>query len=142
MAANWRFFKRERISRDIGALRHPKCSHVAMNCVSVTLLFRSATERSAMPIPNRKAAIEPDHCRQMDSAAESSHFERTARLLVEFVKGRGSYLTRVWTALFTPLAAGVFFGWSIQRQIETLILGTSILAIYSFAIWIQKRYLG
>jgi hypothetical protein len=119
-----------------------KRGHFAMNYVSVTRFFRSTTEGLAMPIPNQMTEIEPGRCRQMDSLAGSSDFERTAKLLVEFVKGRGSYLTRVWTALFTPLAAGVFLGWSIERQFENLILGTSIVAIYSLALWVQKRYLG
>jgi hypothetical protein len=93
-----------------------------------------------MTTSDQQTAIEPR--RRRKRAAKSIRVAPLASFLVDFIKGRGSYATRVWSALFSPLVAGAALGWSIPRQFAAFGLAILIVAIYSLAIWIQRRFLG
>lgn len=66
---------------------------------------------------------------------------RLVERVLEYMKARCSYSTRVWTALFFPVAAGTLFHWSTRMKLEGFIFGVLIVVAYSVAQWVEKNYL-
>jgi hypothetical protein len=66
---------------------------------------------------------------------------RVLKLLLDFVRARASYGTRIWTALFLPLLIGTVAGSSPSTKFESLLLGIIVVVVYTGAIWVHKKYL-
>jgi len=66
---------------------------------------------------------------------------RLVEMVLESMKARASYSTRVWTVLCLPVAAGTLFQWSTRMKLEGFIFGVLIVSSYSVAQWVEKKYL-
>jgi hypothetical protein len=66
---------------------------------------------------------------------------RMLQMILDSVKVRDSYPTRIWTALFFPVFTGTVFGWSTRTKLEALMIGVLVALAYTAAEWINKKYL-
>ena len=63
------------------------------------------------------------------------------KLALQFVSSRASYTTRVWSALYLPVIIGAASGWSTRSRVEALLISIAIVAVYTMATWMHKKYL-
>jgi len=54
---------------------------------------------------------------------------------------RGPFSTRAWIALYFPMLTGVFWRHSIEDRFADLMMGGLVVALYSLALWFEKRFL-
>ncbi|MEJ0034833.1 MAG: hypothetical protein WDO68_01885 [Gammaproteobacteria bacterium] len=62
-------------------------------------------------------------------------------LLLNTVRARACYSTRVWTALSFPVFIGTVFGSSTRWKLEALLISVAVVVAYTAAALIEKKYL-
>jgi uncharacterized membrane protein (DUF2068 family) len=67
--------------------------------------------------------------------------ERIVDKLLAALRAPGSYLTRIWTALFLPLAIGTVLDWPTRAKFEGLLLSLLVVTVYTAFHLVWKRYL-
>jgi hypothetical protein len=66
---------------------------------------------------------------------------RFIQIIIQTVKARASYLTRVWEALYLPVLVGTFSGWSFQMQLHALLVSFIVVVVYSTAQILERKFL-
>lgn len=65
---------------------------------------------------------------------------RLVELLLNAVKARACYSTRVWTALFLPVLIGSLLGIPTRVKVENLLVSTGVVLVYSIAHFVEKKF--
>lgn len=79
--------------------------------------------------------------RDPDQTPPPATVVRIFKQLLAALQARASYTTRVWTALFLPLALGTVLGWSTRAKLEGLALGGLAVIVYTVFHLLWKKYL-
>ena len=66
---------------------------------------------------------------------------RVLELILQSLRARASYSTRVWNALLLPVVTGTVFGWPTRMKFEGLVLGVLVAAFYTLFQLVRKKYL-
>lgn len=66
---------------------------------------------------------------------------RIVELLLNAVRARACYSTRVWTALFFPVLVGTVSGLSTRLKVEGFLVSVAVVVVYSTAHFVERKYL-